>query len=729
MKLRKNQILITLLILSIIAAGVGCKSTKKVSEVEGVSKSEATVKPTATATSTATPTPTATPAPTSTPTQAPTQTAQTATPGPTSVVKTEKTVATVKPAATPTPISAATPTPTTTPAVQTLTGYIEDEDCFVWFIDKANNSNPGEDSKGCLEMKGCATSGYGIAVHQNDGSYKFYYLDGNFSSFDGGTFVNGTGSQLSARNLIVNTASPDHISIKVTGTLNGNTKVSPYDGISYPVITVTNLSESVLKSLVITHDSNKLTYTVGDKLDISDLEVTGTYDDDSKAVIPITADDIKGFDSSKPVVGQTLTITVGGKTATYKIDINSPVQTITGYIEDVDCFFGYKNPADDTKGCLSMHSCAKSGYGITVPQSDGTKKYYFFDGTFATFADGKTFDGTGSQLSAWNLIQNTTKKNNVTITVKGILSGDEKTYVDSSKVSHSFPVLTVTSLAETSTLNSIEITTPAAKLTYSVGDALDLTGLKVTGTYDDNTKVLQSVAAANVTGFDSSKPVDGQVLTVTVGGKTTTYTIKVKQAPVSIAITKPANKLVYSVKDKLDITGLEVTATYSDGTTAVIPVTALNVTGFNSSAPASSQILTITAGGKTVTYTIKINSAAQTFTGYIEDEDCFVWYTDPANNSNPGEDSKMCLLMGECAASGYGIAVLQSDGTYKFYYLDGGFAPGATGTQALAKALIQNSIKSKGISIEVKGYLNGDTKTAADGKTYPVITVTSLVEK
>ncbi|BAH06013.1 hypothetical protein CKR_0962 [Clostridium kluyveri NBRC 12016] len=126
-------------------------------------------------------------------------------------------------------------------------------------------------------------------------------------------------------------------------------------------------------------------------------------------------------------------------------ETSTTVQTFTGYIQDQDCFISYApNYGDDTKMCLSMKSCAANGYGITALESDGSYKFYYFDGDFAAFADGKTFDGTGSQLSAWNLIQNTIKKNNITITVKGKLNGEIKTASDG----NTYPVITVTSLAE-----------------------------------------------------------------------------------------------------------------------------------------------------------------------------------------------------------------------------------------------------------------------------------------
>ena len=83
-------------------------------------------------------------------------------------------------------------------------------------------------------------------------------------------------------------------------------------------------------------------------------------------------------------------------------------------------------------------------------------------------------------------------------------------------------------------LSSISITSPATKLTYTVGDALDITGLVVTGHYSDNSTQIETIAPSDVSGFNSSTPVTGQVLTITFGGKTTTYTINVV-APISSA--------------------------------------------------------------------------------------------------------------------------------------------------------------------------------------------------
>ncbi|MEI8174586.1 MAG: DUF4430 domain-containing protein, partial [bacterium] len=77
------------------------------------------------------------------------------------------------------------------------------------------------------------------------------------------------------------------------------------------------------------------------------------------------------------------------------------------------------------------------------------------------------------------------------------------------------------------TLSSITITTPATKLSYTVGDILDIGNLIVTGTYSDGSTKIETITPSDVTGFDSTTPIAGQILTITVGAQTTTYTIDI----------------------------------------------------------------------------------------------------------------------------------------------------------------------------------------------------------
>lgn len=79
------------------------------------------------------------------------------------------------------------------------------------------------------------------------------------------------------------------------------------------------------------------------------------------------------------------------------------------------------------------------------------------------------------------------------------------------------------------TLVSIAITTPPTKTVYTVGGALDITGMVVTGTYSDDSTKVESVTADNVTGF-SSDTAGEKTCTVTVSGKTATFTVTVNIA-------------------------------------------------------------------------------------------------------------------------------------------------------------------------------------------------------
>lgn len=84
----------------------------------------------------------------------------------------------------------------------------------------------------------------------------------------------------------------------------------------------------------------------------------------------------------------------------------------------------------------------------------------------------------------------------------------------------------------TNPLKSILISTQANKLSFTVGDNLDTTGMIVTGTYADTST---STETFSVSDFNSTSPVTGQTLTVTVGSSTTSYTIDVVAAPVVLS--------------------------------------------------------------------------------------------------------------------------------------------------------------------------------------------------
>lgn len=123
-------------------------------------------------------------------------------------------------------------------------------------------------------------------------------------------------------------------------------------------------------------------------------------------------------------------------------------------------------------------------------------------------------------------------------------------------------------------LSSLMVTRPPTKTTYGVGERLDYGGVVVMAEYTDG-------SSANVTGKCSFSPASGtevtQPGTVTVtasykeGAATVTDSFDVEVQPnvlVAIAVTNPPTVATYAVGNQISYSGVVITATYSNGTTA-----------------------------------------------------------------------------------------------------------------------------------------------------------------
>ncbi len=124
------------------------------------------------------------------------------------------------------------------------------------------------------------------------------------------------------------------------------------------------------------------------------------------------------------------------------------------------------------------------------------------------------------------------------------------------------------------------------------------------------------------TGFTDSKPCTDGGTAVPAG----TYYVRMKEsanykagaramaivpegplAIQSIAIDSSSPyKTAYQTGETLDVTGLTLTVTMSNGSTYTVPVAAGMVSGFNSRNPIDSLTLTVSYGGQTATYTVSI---------------------------------------------------------------------------------------------------------------------------
>ena len=147
----------------------------------------------------------------------------------------------------------------------------------------------------------------------------------------------------------------------------------------------------------------------------------------------------------------------------------------------------------------------------------------------------------------------------------------------------------------------IKVVTPPTKTTYKVGDRLDLSGIVVNLVGSNGVQI-------DVTQACTFSPANGAVLTnantsvaisyhYAAGNLdfSTSQTLTIRELD-SIVVTTPPIKTAYQTGETLDLTGIVVTATYSDGYTA-------NVTADCIFSPANGTTLTSSDTSVGVNYT------------------------------------------------------------------------------------------------------------------------------
>ena len=178
----------------------------------------------------------------------------------------------------------------------------------------------------------------------------------------------------------------------------------------------------------------------------------------------------------------------------------------------------------------------------------------------------------------------TVKVNNKTVSVTGVTPGEAKiTITSAATTNYEAAQLTYTVGVVANSITSLQIK-QVPKTSYIEGQELDVTGGELTVTYLDGTTTEVALTKDMVSGFNANR-IGEQVLTVTYGGKTTTYTVVVrKKQATKVEVQAMPTKTVYIQNyETLDLTGAKVKVTYDNGTTEILNVTEDMVTGFDNS--------------------------------------------------------------------------------------------------------------------------------------------------
>ena len=166
---------------------------------------------------------------------------------------------------------------------------------------------------------------------------------------------------------------------------------------------------------------------------------------------------------------------------------------------------------------------------------------------------------------------------------------------------------------DSANVNSMSVTAPPSKVSYTEGEKLDLSGLVVTLT-DDHGKTKEVKPDKFAANGIKATPKNGTKLVLTDNGakvkltkdgvpsvETEKLTVN-KLNPTSMSVTSQPKKLKYTEGENLDLTGLEVTLEDANHVKKVVTPAQFEANGIKA-APKNGKKLELTDGGKPVTLT------------------------------------------------------------------------------------------------------------------------------
>ena len=320
-------------------------------------------------------------------------------------------------------------------------------------------------------------------------------------------------------------------------------------------------------SLAVTTPPTKTVYEAGDSFDKTGMVITVTYDDASTR-------EVTNYNCSPVVLSKDDTyVTISYREMMTTVTTTQPV-TVKNLLKKIQII----TPPTETAYEI----------GDTIDLT-GMVVYAFYS------------DGTSHEISNYTYSPHVVSSASDTeVTITYTEDGITKTAIQDITVGN------------TPNLVSIAVSVPPTKVIYKAGEYFDPSGMVVTATFDNGT-------TKNVSGYTYSPTrtlqQDDNVITISYTKKgitkTTTQNITVVYLT-SIAITNPPTYTSYYDDEIFNTAGMEVTAYYSDSTSAVITTYSVSPSG---TLPYGTTSVTISysEGGITKTTTQNVSVSIRTY--------------------------------------------------------------------------------------------------------------------
>ena len=446
-----------------------------------------------------------------------------------------------------------------------------------------------------------------------------------------------------------------NLPLTVSYTENGIRKTTTY-----------NVSVEDQVTAIRINQTPKTSYKYNENLDVSTGKIEITKGSGT-TTIPMTASMVTGYDKTK-LGDQELTVTYGGKTEKYKVNVKDYVtgisitpNAITGtyndelgtLINDNDITYtvtyakaGAKSPKALTESMVAGYNkTSLTDQNSTVTYTDQDANSYTNGKTFTTnlsvrleneiskvtitpptkteYNHGDQIDLTGGKITV-TYTDGTTKEDPITsatVTEKDggapNMSPTAAEYGSKNTVNKTLTFKYTSPNGVTGTVNypiiikdyikSITMHTTPTKTKYNVNDLLDVTNGEIKIIRASGKAEIKELTEEMVSGFDSSKENTKLPLTVsyTENEITKTTTYNVSvEDQVTAVSMKNTPKTNYKYNEELDVSTGKIEITKGSGTTT-IPMTASMVTGYDKT-KLGDQELTVTYGGKTEKYKVNV---------------------------------------------------------------------------------------------------------------------------
>ncbi|MDF2923655.1 MAG: Carbohydrate-binding family 9 [Paenibacillaceae bacterium] len=323
-----------------------------------------------------------------------------------------------------------------------------------------------------------------------------------------------------------------------------------------------------LESVSIASPPDKTVYSVGESLDLTGLVVSGLYADGVS--LPLTDYTVSGFDSSNVADSQLITVTAEGKTTQFPVRIVKIKDTELTAVADS---FVLQSNQTGNWGTANYMTLKRDNYG-----SSTRKIYVKYD-----LSDVNVTDPEDVISAVVQLHRSGGQAGGVGVHSVSDNSWQESEIAWGNAPEHSVAALSATSVGAENQYYSFDITDYVQSQLHAGALSLAFVG------QDHNVQI----------NFDSREA---------AGYEPKLVLTAIEPELESIEIVSPPSRALYYVGQELNLSGLVVKGNYENGTSLLL--TDYVVSGFDSSAAAEAQMITIQAGGKTAVFTVEIQQSS-----------------------------------------------------------------------------------------------------------------------